>query len=268
MLNLKKLKQASAEEIKYDEVDSFSSKIEEFRIFSMLRDIVSLLINSDTEEINFNAIRKILIEEYGEDEEMLNELSFYLDRLLTYIKVPQSVKEDLLSEDEQLSNSELNNISELLVERLGDKDIYEFLTYALGNPDLPDFDSINLDDVEFDWTFYKDEETCKNGRKKDGSNAKSKKQVCKVGYNNGIKGFWRYPDGDFPNGNYQLKDGGKRTHTSITEFKNVRHAGESDTKRKKSNGARKKAGLNFFKGYASKSKKSSGGKKTSATDAM
>jgi len=99
--NLKKIREKNTD-TKFDnvELDSFDNEVEKFKIFSTLRDIVSLFINSDTLGIDFNDMRDLLVEEYGEDEDTLGELSFYLERLLTYIKVPQSVIDDLLVKTE------------------------------------------------------------------------------------------------------------------------------------------------------------------------
>ena len=128
-------------------------------------------------------------------------------------------------------------------------------------------DSINLDDVEFDWAFYRTPTACKKGTG-ERKVPKSDKQVCKQGSKGGLIGFWRYPADNFPNGSYPLKNGGTRTHTSIKQFKDKRHTSDANAKRRKAIRTDIKKGLNFFKGYATKKKKSSGGKKTCATDVM
>lgn len=181
-------------------------------MFHLLVTIVSLIINYENKGIKtFNELLDNLLDEGGDE---IEELVF---KLLTYIKVTSATIEDLLDEDEEVSKSELEDVRDLLIERIGEGSIYDFVEYALNNPDLPDSD-VDMDSVEMDWAFYPNANTCKKGMG-DKKNPLPDGFICAVGTSTSknrkkgstpTKGFWRYPK-SLISGNYRSKGETKKT---------------------------------------------------------
>jgi len=184
MFDMKKLKQAvQTDDIQQDTASDFSDVVEGYATFGALRDLISLMINSEDLGIKANDFFAEISE--GLDDEDLDRLEFRLEQLLRYIKVPDSVAQDLLSEDDELSQSEFENVRELLIERIGDNSIDEFIAYALHNTQL---DEIDYDNISYDWAFFPTKSQCNQDKPDTKNNVK-----CMAGYHGKMKGFWRYP---------------------------------------------------------------------------
>ena len=118
---------------------------------------------------------------------------FTMDRLLTYLRVPTSMQDDLFSDDESEAKEELELLQEIIADRMGEQTLVEFVSHALHNDGLPDMDGVILDDasdIEMDWAFMPKKADCFKG--------KGKKLACHKGKRRGITGYWRYAK-DFEN---------------------------------------------------------------------
>ena len=248
-LNIEALNKKS----EFDEVDTkeltFSDRVEEFKTFVELKTLVELILNASEMGIkDFGELYDNVTDGLSDDE--VERLNFVMEQFLRYLKIPNSTIEDLIGDDEEISQAEFQNLAELLVDRIGEGDIDEFIAYALYNDKLPT--DLETDDIQFDWAFYQDIEECKKGDP-DGGTPKSENQVCKQGFKSGMQGYWRYPKENFPNGDYPLKKGGVRTHTKIKNFKDKnQHTSSADKERVKDNKKRLNLGLNVFAGYKPK----------------
>ena len=246
-----------------ENVITFEDKVEEYKTFSTLQTIITMILKSEELGINnFSDLYQVLVEDLDEEEN--EKLIHLLYKFLEYVKVPSGIIEDLFNDDEEISQAEFENLAELIIDRIGEHSIDEFIAYALNNPDLVDID-VETDDLQYDWAFYHTEAECEKGT---GNRKvpKSAKQQCVLGVKNKEIGFWRYPEGNFPNGDYQLKNGGKRNPTNLNagakaKFNAKRHIKKADTVRKADNKVRAKLKLKTFSGYLGKAKKTSAKKK-------
>jgi hypothetical protein len=250
-INTKALKEkVEVDSIEEEVTPTFSDKVSDFKLFLRLRTLVDMILNANEMGIKeFGELYESAIAGLSEDEE--EELGFIITQFLRYLKVPDSTIEDLIGDDKEISEEEFENLVELLIDRIGEGDVDEFIAYAMYNPDLPD--DLETDDIQFDWAFYTNINDCKKGDPL-GGKPKSDNQKCVKGFNNGKKGFWRYPKGDFPNGGYKLKNGGVRTKKEIPQFKGKRHKSTAEKERQVDMKKRKKLGMNVFAGYAAKRK--------------
>jgi len=249
--NLKKIIEGKAEfDNVQDGVEDFSEVVADYKLYHTLVSVIEMMMNAKELEVNtLSSLFDLVTDGMSEEEE--SEFEFVLIRFLQYIKVPQNIIDDLVNGGDEVEQDEFENLIELLEARIGDGDIYTFVAYALNNAELDsiDFDT-DFDSVEMDWAFYGTIEACKKG---DGLREvpKSKNQKCKKGFSKGRKGFWRYPEGDFPNGQYKRKEEGSREKgKTIANFKGKdRHASKSDKNRSTDMKKRNKAGMNVFSGY-------------------
>jgi hypothetical protein len=167
------------------ETFSFDDVVEGYRLFDDLMKIITVITDHEKLGIkNISDVMSFLSDDMDEDEyENLTELIL---NMLRYLKVSESSINDLLDDDEDISSEELESLVELLIERIGDNDIYEFVAYAIHNPDL--VTDTTKDDVTIDWAFFENKEDC-NTEKPNGTE-------CFGGthFANGkaMKGFWRY----------------------------------------------------------------------------
>jgi hypothetical protein len=155
-----------------------------YRLFYLLMAIVEQILASDVN--NIDELLDSLTDNL--DEEQAEELYDLLGKFLTYLKVPSDMIESLTDEDEELSNAEYKLLKQLLEDTIGDNDIFEFITYALHNPDL-DIVDVELDDVQMDWAFYPKGADC-NAQK---AKTTGFEKRCFKGFKAGTAGFWLYP---------------------------------------------------------------------------
>jgi hypothetical protein len=231
-LDTKQLKRAIVQTDNVGEEHTFDDTIEAYKTFSILSNIISILLNAKEMEVEtFEKLLDIILD--GLDEDEREKIAFIGEQLLTYIKVPESAIDDLLSDDSDIAQDEFESLVETLIDRIGDGDINEFIATALHNEML---DTIDLDSIQYDWVFYKSKPKCKKGRA--GNEYNESTQQCKIGYSDGVKGFWRYPSGDFPNGNYNHSKNKDKKRTAEQNAQTLQaqvkaHTGEADTKRRK-----------------------------------
>ena len=253
--------------------DTLSSKVAEYTIFHSLVTFIEMIINAKEIEVdNFAGLLDMVLDSLDEEQEA--ETKDLLYKFLKYLKVSDSAIEDLLDEDKEISRAEFEALSELLSDRLGNNSVYDFVGYAINNPELPDVptsldeDSIDLDSIQMDWSFYPDKGKC-NAKK-------TSKQACIEGAKNGIMGFWRYKlsmvgknkDGDevIDLKNYKeskTKDFSEDRKTALATARADANTTEAKTKRKKSMNARNDAKLKLFGGYAPAKPEPEGSKTTS-----
>ena len=265
--------------------DTLSSKVAEYTIFHSLVTFIEMIINAKEIEVdNFAGLLDMVLD--GLDEEQEAETKDLLYKFLKYLKVSDSAIEDLLDEDKEISRAEFEALSELLSDRLGNDSVYDFVGYAINNPELPDVptsldeDSIDLDSIQMDWSFYPDKSTCQKGTRV----AREKgSQVCIKGSSSGKLGFWRYNKGmvstnengqqtvdleNYSGSSYKnkfAKEHKDMIKSGLKKFDGKRHKGQSDISRIRDMKARKKKGLTVFGGYAPKPKPK--GSKTTSNEA-
>jgi hypothetical protein len=263
---LKEKKQIQLDEMGGEamETPSFEDMVEFAKLFTKLRELVIFLLSaSDLGVKNWEEFQEILLSDLSDEE--IEEFETLVYKFMRYIGIPDEAIENLIGDDEELSQAEFESLVEMLSERIGDGDIDEFIAYAIINPDLPESDEIDFDSLQMDWAFYPSLEECRKGTGLREVPYNSKTQRCVKGFSKGIRGYWRVPKGDFPNGDYKRKDGGTRRPNAIPneKFKTKKHTPQADRKRMKDMEKRAKLGLPVFKGYL-KTKK----KKTSAKEVI
>jgi len=183
----------STEEATVDAVDEkgmvdFKEVVDGYKLFDNLMTIIKLIVNH--EEYGLKSISDV-VEAVSQDmtDEEYEEVVELIFNLLEYLKVSKSAINDLIDDDEDISSEELVSLVELIVDRMGDADLYEFVAYAIHNPDLVEdtLDSIE-DGATLDWAFFESSSKCKNN--------KPSGLGCYGGYHykdgKVKKGFWRY----------------------------------------------------------------------------
>jgi len=249
---LKEKKQIQLDGINGEEMEtmSFEDMVEFVKLFTKLRELVVFLLSaSDLGVKNWDEFQEILLSDLSEEEILEFEELVY--KFMRYIGIPDEAIENLIGDDKELSQAEFESLVEMLSERVGDGDIDEFVAYAIVNPELPETDEVDYDSLQMDWAFYPSLEECKKGTGLREVPYNKATQKCVKGFSRGVKGYWRVPKGDFPNGDYKRKNGGVRRPKAIPneKFRTKKHTPQADRKRAKDMEKRAKAGLPVFRGY-------------------
>jgi hypothetical protein len=228
-IDTKRLKQLSSQAqsdnvSKNDEI-TFEDIVENYKLFMKLTTLIETIANAKELKLkNLQNVVEVLTEDM--DEEEYEEFVELVLKLLFYLKVSQSAIDDLLDEDDEISSMELENLIELIIERMGDNDLYEFVAYAIHNPDLPD--DIDTDSIQMDWAFYNNEKKCLD-KAKELANESNFEHKCFKGYSDGKLGFWLYPK-DFEHSTTKGVSG--KYHKSKKSINNpTRHWGEDSRKK-------------------------------------
>jgi len=200
-IDTKKLKQLSQSNTQIDAVETeneitFEDLVANYKLFMKLVTLIETITNAQELGLkNLKNVVEVLTEDMTEEE--YEEFVDLVLKMLFYLKVSQSAIDDLLDEDEEISAMELENLIELIIERMGDNDLYEFVAYAIHNPDLPD--DVDTDSIQMDWAFTPDSKggqaKCEAHIKKINKKRKDdrKKLECFFGIKNGKSGYWHYP---------------------------------------------------------------------------
>jgi len=208
-IDTKRLKQlstqAQSDSISENDEITFDDIVENYKLFMKLTTLIETIANAkELKLVNLKNVVEVLTEDM--DEKEYEEFVDLVLKLLFYLKVSQSAIDDLLDDDDEISSMELENLIELIIERMGDNDLYEFVAYAIHNPELPD--DVETDSIQMDWVFYSNEGECQKHK----NNVKNGK--CFKGYHgkgsNFVKGYWLYPKdfgkGDTHSASYHKSD--------------------------------------------------------------
>jgi len=197
-IDTKRLKQlstqAQSDSISENDEITFDDIVENYKLFMKLTTLIETIANAkELKLVNLKNVVEVLTEDM--DEKEYEEFVDLVLKLLFYLKVSQSAIDDLLDDDDEISSMELENLIELIIERMGDNDLYEFVAYAIHNPELPD--DIETDSVQMDWAFYSSKSKCETHNNELENQGAKFKYECFKGkhYNNNkvINGYWSYP---------------------------------------------------------------------------
>ena len=197
-IDTKRLKQlstqAQSDSISENDEITFNDVVENYKLFMKLTTLIETIANAkELKLVNLKNVVEVLTEDM--DEKEYEEFVDLVLKLLFYLKVSQSAIDDLLDDDDEISSMELENLIELIIERMGDNDLYEFVAYAIHNPELPD--DVETDSIQMDWAFHNNKKNCLDAKKRADKTGKFKHK-CFKGYRAGKLGFWLYPK-DFEN---------------------------------------------------------------------
>jgi len=204
-MNVKKAMALSGKPVEKTEEREYDA-LEGYGIFYAVSSLLEAILNA--KEIGQSTLAGILHTVSGGD--IGDKDLFTADRLLSYLKVPATMQEDLFSDDEHEAHEELELLQEIILDRMGEMSLPDFVAYALHNEDVPDMDGIVFDDAsdfDMDWGFFTKKAECNKDKKS--------KHSCFTGMNKGVRGFWRYAK-DFTN----KKTGGVSASNHVSKGKN------------------------------------------------
>ena len=208
---------------------TLDDKLQEYQTFIFLTDFLQDVVEyEENKNKNFSSI----LDKYTEDEDDVEVVSDIVMKMLRYVGVSESAIDDLIDDNDEISISELENLSELLAERVGDDDVYSFVVKALFDSTL---DGVDEDSIQMDWSFSeKSKCTSDKGMK------------CVKGYSDGVKGYWGYPKDMVKDGKVKPSKH-KGTEKKPKGFTKVNRMKPSARKKfEKSMNARRKAGKTTF----------------------
>ena len=224
-------------------VEEFTSgKVEEYETYRILSDFIYQVLNvNEKNKSNLMSIMENLIDIENEEEfeEALEFVGYKIVTLLDYLGVSVSAINDLLDDDEDISESEMISLAEMLASKV-DGDIRKFVVKTLNE--------VTEDDITMDNTFYANSAECKNGK---GENKVPKKSTlkCVVGYSGKDKGYWRIPkDADKRKNSDDKATSSQKSHLKTLHTK--MHSSKADAKRIQAMSARSKSGMPVFGGYS------------------
>ncbi len=183
--------QVKMDDIEVDAVD-YDAISDSLVLGSTLATILDAIVTSE-EGASFDEVLDSIIPD-DLDESEVEYLLDAVEKTLIYLKVPPTMLDNLTSDDKDISAIEMDTLREHALECIGENTIFDFVAYALYNPELPDLDEVQLDEIQMDWSFYTSGAKCA-AAKKESSGFKKK---CIKGYKGGVNGFWLYPK-DFKN---------------------------------------------------------------------
>lgn len=249
------------DDIGLDEVteDEFlENRVEDYEAYRILTDFLFQVFNNDVKsKKTLMSIISDIID--TDDEDVLDaSVDWVGGRIIAFLKytgVSDSAIEDMIDDDEDISANELLTLAELLQEKTGD-DVRKFVAKALSEVDE---DDVAEDDVNMDWSFYKNEQKCTKGN--DGKHPINKRKMkCKEGYSHSREGFFRYNKRNLKRG---FKAGvGKLGNLSGPQKKHLEnlrehiHTSNADRLRRGDMRQRAEKGLATFSGYKPRSSSS------------